>query len=185
MSDQDVITGHAPIRYATALLDLANEAKSLKKVENDLRMLKAAIEISPELQRLINSPAAAIDDKVNGLISVAKSAKLTPLTTQFIGTVAQNRRASELPVIISAFLKLQAEQSGSKIAYVTSAKALSAAQLKDLKENLKSSLGHAVEVKSAVDPDMLGGFIVKIGSRLYDSSLKSRLEDLRLALKEA
>lgn len=185
MSDTDVITGTAPIRYAQALLELAIEAKSLKKVEKDLISFKKIYAASDDLQRLATSPVFAIDDKVSALTAIAKKAKLGPLTTQFIGTVAGNRRAGELPAIISAFTKLLAQHRGSQVARVTSAKKLTAAELTSLKSNLKKSLGHAVDVETSVDPDLLGGFVVAIGSRLYDSSLKSKLEDLRLALKEA
>jgi len=185
VSDTDVITGEAPIRYAKALLDLAQEAKSLKKVEKDLLKFKKIYTDSEPLQRLATSPVFAIDDKVGGLVAVAKKAKLGALTTQFIGTVAGNRRAEELPAIIAAFSKLIAQQRGSQVARVTSAKKLTAAELTSLKSNLKKSLGHSVDVETSVDPELLGGFVVAIGSRLYDSSLKSKLEDLRLALKEA
>ena len=185
MSDTDVITGTAPMRYAQALLDLAIEAKSLKKVEKDLASFKKIYAGSDDLQRLAASPVFAIDDKVNALTAVANKAKLGALTTQFIGTVAGNRRAGELPAIIAAFSKLLAQHRGSQVAKVTSAKKLTAAELTSLKLNLKKSLGHAVDVETSVDPDLLGGFVVAIGSRLYDSSLKSKLEDLRLALKEA
>ena len=185
MSEQDVITGQAPIRYAKALLELAKESKSLKKVEKDLATFKKAYANSADLQRLATSPAFATEDKVNGLVVLAKKAKLSPLTTQFIGTVAGNRRAGELPSIIAAFSKLVALERGSQVAKVTSAKKLTAAELTSLKSNLKKSLGHAVDVETSVDPELLGGFVVAIGSRLYDSSLKSKLEDLRLALKEA
>jgi len=185
VSDIDVITGQAPIRYAQALLDLAQEAKSLKRVEKDLASFKKIYTSSEELQRLATSPVFAIDDKVNALTAIAKKAKLGPLTTQFIGTVAGNRRAGELPAIIAAFSKLVAQHRGSQVARVTSAKKLTAAELTSLKSNLKKSLGHAVDVETSVDPELLGGFVVAIGSRLYDSSLKSKLEDLRLALKEA
>ena len=185
MSDVDVITGEAPMRYAKALLDLTQEAKSLKRVEKDLAIFKKTYTASPELQRLATSPVFATEDKVNGLVAVAKKAKLSGLTTQFIGTVAENRRAGELPSIIAAFSKLVAQQRGSQVARVTSAKKLTAAELTSLKSNLKKSLGHSVDVETSVDPELLGGFVVAIGSRLYDSSLKSKLEDLRLALKEA
>jgi len=185
VSDSDVITGEAPIRYAKALLDLAKEAKSLKKVEKDLADFKKTYLASPELQRVATSPVFATEDKVNALVAVAKKAKLSTLTTQFIGTVAGNRRAGELPAIIAAFGNLVALERGSQVAKVTSAKKMTAAELTSLKSNLKKSLGHAVDVETSVDPELLGGFVVAIGSRLYDSSLKSKLEDLRLALKEA
>lgn len=116
---------------------------------------------------------------------MAKKAKLKPLTVQFVGLVAENRRAGELPGILSAFEEMVARRKGSQIAKVTSAKKLTAAQVTSLKSNLKKSLGRPVEVETSVDADLLGGFVVRVGSRLYDSSLKTKLEDLRLTLKEA
>lgn len=185
MSDSDVITGEAPKRYAKALLELAEDSKSLKRVEKDLNSFKKIYASSPELQRLATSPVFAIDDKVNGLTAIAKKAKLSELTTQFIGTVAGNRRAGELPAIIASFTDLVAKRRGTQVAKITSAKKLTAAELTSIQSNLKKSLGHGVDVETAVDPELLGGFVVRIGSRLYDSSLKTKLEDLRLALKEA
>lgn len=185
MSDSDVITGEAPTRYAQALLELAEESKSLKKIEKDVKTLKGLFSKSDDLTRLLRSPVFAIDDKVAALTAVAKKAKVSPLTTQFVGTVAGNRRAADLPNILNAFEKMVAARKGSQIAKVTSAQKLTAAQLKSLKTNLKKSLGQTVDVETSVDPDLLGGFVVRIGSRLYDSSLKTKLEDLKIALKEA
>ena len=185
MSDTEVITGEAPVRYAQALLDLAEDAKSLPRVEKDLKSFKKMYESSAELKRLAESPVFATEDKVSALTAVAKKAKLSALTQQFIGTVAGNRRATDLPGIIAAFNDLVARRRGSQVAKVTSAAKLTAAQLSAIKAQLKKSLGRPVDIETSVDPDLLGGFVVRIGSRLYDSSLKTKLEDLRLALKEA
>lgn len=185
MSDTEVITGEAPSRYALALLELAEESKSLKTVEKDVKKLKAAFVKSADLRRMANSPAFALSDKVAALTAVAKKAKLSKLTTQFIGAVTENRRAGELPAILSVFEDMLAQRKGSSVAKVTSAQKLSPAELKSLKTNLKKSLGRPVEVETSVDPDLLGGFIVRVGSQLYDSSLKTKLDDLKIALKEA
>ena len=185
MSDTEVITGEAPTRYAQALLDLAEDAKSLPRVEKDLKSFKKMYESSVELKRLAESPVFATEDKVAALTAVAKKAKLSTLTQQFIGTVAGNRRAADLPGIISAFNEMVARRRGSQVAKVTSAAKLTAAQLSAIKTQLKKSLGRPVDIETSVDPELLGGFVVRIGSRLYDSSLKTKLEDLRLALKEA
>ena len=185
MSDTEVITGEAPIRYAKALLELSEESKSLAAVEKDMQSLKALFETNENMRSLIDSPVFATDDKVSALTAIAKKAKLKPLTTQFIGTVAANRRAAVLPSIIAAFEDMVAKRRGNEIAKVTSAQKLTSAQLASLKTNLKKSLGRPVQVETSVDPDLLGGFVVRVGSRLYDSSLKTKLEDLRLTLKEA
>ena len=185
MSDTEVITGEAPTRYAQALLDLAEEAKSLPRVEKDLKSFNKMYASSPDLKRLAESPVYTTEDKVAALTAVAKKAKLSALTQQFIGIVAENRRAGDLPGIISAFNDMVARRRGSQVAKVTSAAKLTAAQLSAIKAQLKKSLGRPVDIETSVDPDLLGGFVVRIGSRLYDSSLKTKLEDLRLALKEA
>lgn len=185
VSNSDVITGEAPKRYAQALVELAEEAKSMKKVEKDVLTLKGLFGKSSDLAAMVSSPVIALEDKVEALTAVAKKAKLSPLMTQFIGTVAQNRRAAEIPSMLASFQDIVARRKGSQVAKVTSAKKLTANQLTSLKSNLKKSLGRPVDVETSVDPDLLGGFIVRIGSRLYDSSLKTKLEDLKIALKEA
>lgn len=185
MSQLDVITGEAPKRYAQALLELAEGAKSLKTIEKDVKTLKGIFAKSDDLSRMVSSPVIALDDKVAALTALAKKAKVSKLSTQFIGTVAKNRRASEIPAMLVSFEAMVARRKGSQVAKVTSAQKLTAAQLTSLKSNLKKSLGRPVDVETSVDPDLLGGFIVRIGSRLYDSSLKTKLEDLKIALKEA
>ena len=185
MSDTEVITGEAPRRYALALLDLAEDAKSVTRVEKDLKSFKKMYDSNQDLKHLAESPVFATEDKVAALTAVAKKAKLSALTTQFIGTVAGNRRADELPGIISAFNDLLARRRGTQVAKVKSASKLTAAQITSIKSQLKKTLGRTVDVETSIDPDLLGGFQVRIGSRLYDSSLKTKIEDMRLALKEA
>jgi len=183
--EQNVITGEAPKRYASALLELATDAKSLNAVEKDVKALSKIFRDSADLNSLANDPVLANEDKVAALMAVAKKAKIGKLTSQFVGTVAQNRRAGELPSILASFQSLLAEQRGTQVAYVTSAAKMAAADLNALKAKLKKSAGKTVTVETTVDPDLLGGFVVQIGSRLYDNSLKTKLEDLRLALKDA
>jgi len=113
VSNSDVITGEAPKRYAQALVELAEEAKSMKKVEKDVLVLKGLFAKSDDLSRMAASPIVALDDKVAALTAVAKKAKVSPLTTQFIGTVAQNRRASEIPAMLASFQDIVARRKGS------------------------------------------------------------------------
>lgn len=184
MSNPDVITTEAAGRYAKALFELAEESKSLNTVEKSLAKLKAAFAKNADMQRLIESPVIAIEDQVASLTAIARKAKLGPLVVQFVGLVAQNRRAADLPSIIKAFEDMAARKRGGMIAKVTSAKKLTGAELASLKSNLKKSLGHSVDVETSVDADLLGGFVVRLGSRLYDHSLKTKLEDLKIAMKE-
>ncbi len=185
MSNPDVITGEAPSRYAQALLELAESAKSLKTVEKDMASLKSMFASSADLRSMAGNPVFSIEEKVAAMTAIAKKAKLGKLVTQFVGTVTQNQRAAEIPSMVLAFEDLLARKRGTEIANVTSAKKLTAAQLTKIKSELKKSLGRTVDIETTVDPSLLGGFVVRIGSRLYDSSLKTKLEDLKLALKEA
>lgn len=185
MTADDVITSEAAARYAEALIELADDAKSLNRVEKDLAIVAKAFKESADLRAMANSPVFATSDKVSALSSIAKSAKLSALTQNFIGTVAANRRANELPAIIRSFNDMLASRRGSQVAKVTSATKLTQAQLTKLQSTLKSELGQSVDVEASVDPDLLGGFVVSVGSRLFDASIKTKLEDLRLALKSA
>ena len=184
MSQTDVISSEAASRYAKALFELAQDAKALKSVQKDLKSLSTMLSDNAGLKSLIADPIYATEDKVKSLVAIAKKAGFHKLVTQFVGLVAQNRRSDELPGIITAFEDFMARQSGGSIAKVTSARNLSATELKNLKASLKKSLGQTVDVETAVDPDLLGGFVVRMGSRLYDSSLKTKLEDLKIAMKE-
>jgi len=185
MSGSEGIVSEAAGRYASALLDLAGETKSLKTVEKDLKTLKGLFAKSDDLSRLASSPILALSDKDAALAAIAKKAKLGKLVTNFIGTAVQNHRASEIPAMIAAFEQKIAAMRGTETAQVVSAKKLTAAQLTAIKAQLKKSLGKTVSVETSVDPDLLGGFAVKIGSRYFDSTLKTKLEGLKLAMKEA
>ena len=185
MSQTDIVTGEAPKRYAMALLDLAPSASALKSLEKDLKSFKKMFAGSEDLRRLASSPIFSTDDKVQALVAVAKKAKLGKLTTQFIGLAATNRRAAELPAMITAFETELAFRRGTQTAKVISAKKLTSTQLTALKSKLKKIEGRNVDLELNVDPSLLGGFVVRLGSKLYDSSLKTQLEDLSLALKDA
>lgn len=185
MSGFEGIVSEAARRYASALLDLAQETKSLKTVEKDLKTLKSLFAKSDDLSRFASSPVITVSDKITALQAVAKKAKLSKLVTQFIGTVTENQRADEIPAMITAFERKIAAMRGTETAEVVSAKKLTPAQLSAIKTQLKKSLGKTVAIKTSVNPDLLGGFSVKIGSRYFDSTLKTKLEGLKLALKEA
>ena len=172
-------------RYAHALLELAQTSKSLKTVEKDLKTLKKLFDKSDDLRALATSPVIADTAKLKSLLAIAKKAKLSKLTTQFIGTVVENQRSSEIPAMITAFEQQLAAQRGTGSAQVFSAKKLTTAQLGSIKAQLKKSLGRTVSVETHIDPELLGGFAVKIGSRYFDSTLKTKLEGLKMAMKEA
>lgn len=171
-------------RYAGSLFDLALEAKSVAAVEKDLGRFEALIAGSPDLSRLIMSPVFSADDQVKAISAIATKAKITGLVANFLRVVARNRRLFAVPGMITAFRQTAARHRGEVAAEVTSAHALSAAQEKELKDTLKSVAGKDVAFKVAVDPSLLGGLIVKIGSRQIDTTLRTKLSSLKLSLKE-
>jgi len=184
VSQPDVITSEAAIRYADALIELAGETRgAMSGVERDMKALDKMFKGSSDLTRMVRSPVIAAEDKTKALQAIAKKGKFHALTVKFLGTVAQNLRAFELPEIVRAFADQLAKTRGTEIARVSSAAKLSAAQTKLIKDKLTKELGKKVDVETSVDPDLLGGFVVRIGSRLYDSSLRTQLDDLKLALK--
>ncbi len=185
MADKSSRTADVGARYAQALFELADEATLVAVAEDDLRSLKAMSAESLDLRRLIASPTFSGEDKGKGLLAVADKANLNPLTKKFLGLLAANNRVAALPAVITAFETLAAERRGAVAAQVTSAIALTAAQQKTIAAALKQAFGKDPEITTAVDPAILGGLKVKVGSKLFDASLKSRLDQLKFALKRA
>ena len=173
------------VRYAQALFELAKEQGQAAAVEADLKSLKAMRAESADLRTLIASPAFDSDDKARGLAAVAAAAGFTETTRKFLGLVAANRRASALPAMIASFEKLAAEDRGAISAEVVTALPLTPAQTQALAASLRSALGKDPEIETHVDPAILGGIKVQVGSRLFDASLKSKLDSLKFALKRA
>jgi F-type H+-transporting ATPase subunit delta len=172
-------------RYARALFDLARETGTLDAVEADLKALKAARLESADLRRLLESPVYAGEDKGRALAAIAEAAGFDRTTRNFIGVLAANRRAAILPAVIASFQRLAADYRGTVAAEVTTAVALTPEQAQGLKAALALALGKEPEVTARVDPDILGGLKVRVGSRLYDSSLRTKLDSLKFALKRA
>lgn len=170
-------------RYATALFDLADERKSLDQVADDLRQLRAMLAESAELRRLVRSPILSRADQGRAITAVADGAGLTALTRNFLGLVAQNRRLFAVPAMIDAFLARLAARRGEVTAEVVAAQALTPAQLEAVNEQLRKAMGSKVAVEVRVDPALLGGLVVKVGSRMVDASLRSKLHRLQLAMK--
>ena len=172
-------------RYAGALFDLAKDQGALDQVQADLSGLKALLAESADLTRLIESPAISRDDQVQALTAVAKKAGASELTTKFLGLLADKRRAFALPDVIEAYGFLLSEEKGEEQAEVVSAIALTEAQAKDVQENISKSVGKTVTMTQRVDPSLLGGLVVRVGSRMIDASLKTKLHQLELAMKGA
>ncbi len=171
-------------RYASALFELADNAKALDQVAQDLDTFKKLLAESAELVRLIASPVIGRELQGKALLAVLDAAGIQGLTRNFVGTVAHNGRARELPAMASAYLAELARRRGETSAVVTSAVPLSQQQMQQLSEALRAVLGGAkVSIDAHVDPDVLGGLVVKVGSRLFDSSIRSKLQRLQLAMK--
>ncbi|SFQ48338.1 F0F1 ATP synthase subunit delta [Nitratireductor indicus] len=171
-------------RYAGSLFELAKEAKAISTVEADLGRFEKILSESADLQRLVESPVFSADDQFKAIGAVLDKAKIGGLVGNFLRVVAKNRRLFAVPQMIRAFRLIAAEDRGEVSAEVTSAHALSAAQEKELAATLKDVAGKDVAVNLTVDPSILGGLVVKIGSRQIDTSLKTKLNSLKLALKE-
>jgi len=170
-------------RYASALYELADEAKALDAVAGDLRSLKAMLDESADLRRLVGSPLLPRADQARALDAVLARAGVGELTRHFAGVVARNRRLFALQGMIKEFLATLAGRRGEATAEVTSAMALAPPQVEALKAQLAKTTGKTVSLDIKVDPSLLGGLIVRIGSRMFDSSLKSKLQRLQLAMK--
>ncbi len=170
-------------RYATALFDLAETDKLLDRVAGDLGQLDRMIEDSADLTRLIRSPVISRDDQGRAIGAVLEKAKMCGLTRNFVGTVAQNRRLFTLKAMIAAYQGLLAARRGEATAEVVSAKPLTKKQLGTIGGQLKKAIGSDVAIDARVDDGLLGGLIVKIGSRMVDSSLRTKLQKLRFAMK--
>ncbi len=185
MADDSSRMADVGARYAHALFELADEAKMVAVVEDDLKSFKTMSAESLDLRRLIASPMFSAEDKGRALSAVADKAHLNPLTKKFIGLLAANNRVSALPAVIRAFELLAAERRGAVAAEVTTAIKLTAAQQKAISAALKKAFGKDPEISTTIDPTILGGLKVKVGSKLFDASLKSRLDQLKFALKRA
>ncbi|WP_290547105.1 F0F1 ATP synthase subunit delta [Aestuariivirga sp.] len=183
MATTDQTVSGVPGRYASALFELASEEKATEEVSRQLSTFQSAIDQSEDLDRLVRSPVFPSEDQIAALDGVAGQLGITGATLNFLKLAARNRRLSAVPGMIKAYATLLASSKGEIAGEVTSAEPLSAAQLEDLKAALKSSLGRDVLLSTRVDSSLLGGLIVKVGSRMMDNSLKTKLQTLKIAMK--
>lgn len=170
-------------RYASALFELAAEGGIVTSVESDLETLDAALAESAELREVASNPQLSRKAQGEAIAAVAAHLGLSDLTANFLGVLASNRRLSALGNMIRAFRAIAAAQRGEVSAEVASAHALSDEQLAQLKDRLTASQGRTVKLKSSVDPDLLGGLVVTIGSQRIDGSIRTRLNTLAKAMK--
>lgn len=170
-------------RYAAALFDLAREQKAIEMVEGSLATLEQALVDSSDLKRLVTSPLVARGAAANAIKAVAATLKLDTLTANFLGVLASNRRLRQLNNVIAAFRAMAANFRGETTAQVTTAHPLTDDQVKALKAKLKTRVGRDVAVATKVDPAILGGLVVKIGSQMIDASIRTKLNTLAHAMK--
>jgi F-type H+-transporting ATPase subunit delta len=181
VTDQTV--SGVPGRYATALFELAQETKSVDKVGADLASFQKLLDESPDLKRLVRSPVFSAKDQVAALTAVAKGAGIDGTALNFLKLIAQNRRLFAVEGMIKAYRALVAAQKGEVQAEVVSAEPLSDRHIGDLKAALKAKIGQDVQLQTRTDPAILGGLIVKVGSRMIDTSLRTKLQNLKIAMK--
>ncbi len=184
MSDTGSISSGVAARYATALFDLAKDAKSLPAVESDLDALDVALAENDALRDLFKSPIYSRDETAGAIAAIAKKMKLSSVVGSTLGLMAQKRRLPVVPALIEAVRAMIADEKGEITAHVSAAKALTAAQEKSLAATLKKSTGKDVKIKTTVDASLIGGLIVKVGSKMIDSSIKSKLSNLQNVMKE-
>ena len=170
-------------RYAAALFDLAKDEKQLPQVEADLVAFRALLDESADLRRLIRSPVISAEDQAKALDAVLAKAGVSPLTVNFFKLIARNRRLFAAADMIRDFRALVARERGEVSADVASAHPLTSDQLTALKDTLRLQIGKDVQVNTRVDPFLLGGLVVKVGSKMVDSSLRTKLNNLKVAMK--
>jgi len=170
-------------RYANAVFELAQEEKSVEAVERDFITLRTLIDQNPDLARLVKAPVFTRDEQSRTMNAVLEKMGAANLTSKFILTLAAKRRLFALGDIVRAYERLIAKLRGEVQAQVTSARTLSDAETAELKAILKAKLGRDPRLEAKVDPNLLGGLVVKVGSRMIDSSLRTKLNSIRAAMR--
>jgi F-type H+-transporting ATPase subunit delta len=172
-------------RYATALFELARDEKSVDAVKADLARFSAMLADSPDLTRLVRSPVFSAEMQSKALVAVLEKAEISGIAAKFLKVLTANRRLFAVTDVIRAYSALVAKFKGEATADVTVAEALSDKNLDALKTALKSVTGKDVALNVKIDPSIIGGLVVKIGSRMVDSSLRTKLNSIKHAMKEA
>jgi F-type H+-transporting ATPase subunit delta len=171
-------------RYASAVYELAKEAKKVKAIEGDLDALQGALDGSEDFSNLINSPIYTRDEQSAAIAAISKKMKLSPTMANTLALMAQKRRLFVLPQLVKSLRDTIADDKGEITAEVTSAKALTKAQSDKLAKSLKASTGKTVSLHATVDETLIGGLIVKVGSKMIDTSVRSKLNSLQNVMKE-
>lgn len=186
MAGEDPITTGMAGRYATALFELARESKTIDAVKADLDGFDALIADNPDLHRLVRSPIYGADEQLKALSAILNKAEIGGLAANFLRVITTNRRLFAVRDMVRAFRALVARHKGEVTAEVTVAESLNDANLDALKGALKSVTGGKdIDLAIRVDPAIIGGLVVKVGSRMIDSSLRTKLNAIKFAMKEA
>ncbi|MGN6159371.1 MAG: F0F1 ATP synthase subunit delta [Devosia sp.] len=184
MAEQNSVLTQIARPYAAALYELSQSDGSVDAVESSLGDVSKLAGDSDDFRRFLRSPVISADEKSMALEAILAKARLNPTVANFLGVVARNGRLFALPAIIRTYKMLAAQGRGEATADVTSATALSAAQRASLADALKQKLGKTVTLTEHVDPSLIGGLQVKVGSQMIDSSLKTKLSAIKVAMKE-
>jgi F-type H+-transporting ATPase subunit delta len=184
VSENASISAGIAARYATAIFELAKEDKALAAIESDIDALEAAMGESEDFRKLITSPIYTRDESKAAITAVAKKMGLSGNLGNLLGLMAENRRLFVLPHLMAVLRDLIAQEKGEITAEVTSAKALTSAQSKALAKALKEKVGKDVNIQATVDETLIGGLVVKVGSKMIDTSIRSKLANLQNSMKE-
>ncbi len=181
-TDEPMMAGMAG-RYAAALFEIAKDDKQLAQVESDVKTFQGMLDSSEDLRRLVRSPVISAENQATALTALLAKAKISGLTANFLKLIARNRRLFATADMFKSFRALVARERGEVSADVVSAHPLSAEQMNALQDVLKAQVGKDVQINTRVDPNLLGGVVVKVGSRMIDSSLRTKLNNLKVAMK--
>ncbi|WP_400084072.1 F0F1 ATP synthase subunit delta [Yoonia sp. R78084] len=184
MSETAGISTGIATRYATAVFDLAKEGKVIKALESDVASLEAAMAESADLRTLLTSPLYSREQQSGAIVAIAKKMKLSDTTSNVLALLASKRRLFVLPQLIAVLQDMLSEERGEVTAEVTTAKALTKAQADKLAKTLKAQVGKSITIKETVDESIIGGLIVKVGSKMIDTSIASKLNALQSKMKE-
>ncbi|HEY9037905.1 MAG TPA: F0F1 ATP synthase subunit delta [Roseovarius sp.] len=184
MSEPASISSGIAERYATAIFEIAQESKDLPKLETGVDALAEALNVSRDLRDVISSPVLSRDEQGKAISAISEHLKLAPALSRGLSLMAQKRRLFAVPQLIAQLRAMIADEKGEVQADVTTAKALTKTQADKLAKTLKANIGKDVKINATVDESLVGGLIVKVGSKMIDTSIRSRLASLQNSMKE-
>jgi len=184
VSEPASISSGIAARYASAVFELAKDASDLKTLESNVQDLDTVIADSSDIRDLINSPVVSREDQANAIAAVAKKMKLMPIVSNTLALMASKRRLFVLPALVAQLRALIAEEKGEITAEVISAKAMTKTQTDKLAKAIKARIGKDVKIDATVDEELIGGLVIKVGSQMIDTSIRSKLNSLSNVMKE-